>query len=173
MACIPLRIKASIFTMVYGAHMISLIISDLISHWSLVHSLHYCHSALLFFKYTSHTPISGCLHLLFIFLKHSSSDVNQHHSLISFMSLLNISASVRPFLLETNPNYPTNSPHPLSMFISLQSTSFHMEYVFYLLLISPKRMLISTKGWVLSVLLILYPHHLENLEQKRHPISIY
>lgn len=55
-----------------------------------------------------------------------------------------------PYWFGTNAHYPTNTP--ISMLFFPIAFLSHLAYIFYRLLITTKRMLISTKAWVLFVL---------------------
>lgn len=89
---------------------------------------------------------------IYFFQKYSSPEVSKAHSLISFMSLLKASALVRPFLLDGD-KCPLSYKHsPFYAFFFFHRTSLHLAYIFYLLFITPKRMLFSTKAWVMCVL---------------------
>ena len=83
--------------------------------------------------------------------KYSSPDVSQAQSLISFMSLLKVSAPVRTSLLVWD-KCPLSYQHSHFYAFFPHCISLHLAYIFYRLLITIKRMLISTKVWVLSVL---------------------
>ena len=100
-ACIPLRIKANIFTIVYEAlHNQAPIISLTLSlTGSFTPLLPLC-PLVVFQIHQPYSYLRAFALAIHFCLKHSSPDVSQDHSLISFMSLLNVSASVRHFLLD-------------------------------------------------------------------------
>lgn len=121
---------------------------DLISYYSLAHSLHSSHSAPCCSSNTAAILLPQGLCMCYSAWNTLSSDVSQTHPLI-FMSLLKVSVSVGLFLLDGDkcPLSCQLSPSPY-----LHSTSLHFTYIVYLLFITPKRMLISIKAWVLYIL---------------------
>ena len=96
----PLRIKANIFTMVHKALYVQALIISLISSPT---SLLLIHSTPVTLPHWSSKTVAiflpWSLWTYYFCKKYSSPNVSQPHSLISFMSVLKVSASVRPFLL--------------------------------------------------------------------------
>lgn len=102
--------------------------------------------------------------------KYSSPNVSQPHSLISFMSLLKVSASVRPFLLVWD-KCPFSYQHShFYAFFFPDCISLHLAYIFYRLLITTKNVNFY-KSMSLSVLFDSVPSTPRILETDVAPIQ--